>query len=730
MYTNSLPCDRCLKTGQAVNCQYIPKLPSLVLPEYPSSVSTLPPVNSTGFLSGPLVPTTFVNQKPSLHEPQGTKDNDLNWKSQLESKIDTFDNKLNDLVDIMKQQQQLLIDQQKLNHQQQPQLQLPRRVQQIQAPSQAQIPYPYNSAPQYNLPPSNFAFGRTQSPAPYHHSHSTSPEDSPILPPLKKFKSEIIPKDFREGYLSKDQAEELFGFFNTNISQQLFGFEISKISVDSIWASCPILVCAICTIASIHHPILSEKSKQLQIYLHELSGSLILKGKPKDEQDGFNTIVALILCSFWLSDSQMFTGLALQLAKEYGLNNPYTKNKDNLKLWYLLYILDGQQSLTFNRQPLFNANDYTFKNSRDILLSDSNKRLENKKSKKLLENGTDKSTNNENTQKNELIALSTRFTDLRLVSQVEYNQAINEAFKGNAWELLAPSSFGIPSRSNMELDKWMVSWTVLLAPGNHGAVWSSKSTLIYYNFAKMSINSRTVQRLTVNPNTDDNMLPRWQDVKEQESSRPTHVHQQRQGDDDDEFSSDNEFEDDDEFISSKLVVQDDAVVNANIAVNAASTVLHLVTSDNDILENLKYVPVHIHIMIYYAALLLINPPIDSKDKSLEFQEYYIKIIGNLRLIKTLQKKIYANLPIDTKFGDKLIGNLNDMVFDKLKHLKSEINELEDTKLRHDLLNQLNSFYEDESTLYEMVDSSGVSSSGSTPKPEKISAWPGSHHGHP
>ena len=26
-----------------------------------------------------------------------------------------------------------------------------------------------------------------------------------------------------------------------------------------------------------------------------------------------------------------------------------------------------------------------------------------------------------------------RLTDMRLVSQVEYNQAINEAFKGTAW---------------------------------------------------------------------------------------------------------------------------------------------------------------------------------------------------------------------------------------------------------------------------------------------------------
>ena len=87
-----------------------------------------------------------------------------------------------------------------------------------------------------------------------------------------------------------------------------------------------------------------------------------------------------------------------------------------------------------------------------------------------------------------------RLTDMRLVSQVEYNQAINEAFKGTAWDLLAPASFGIPSKSNLELDRWMVSWTVLLSPESFGAIWSTKSTLIYYNFAKMHINSSAVKR--------------------------------------------------------------------------------------------------------------------------------------------------------------------------------------------------------------------------------------------
>jgi hypothetical protein len=555
---------------------------------------------------------------------------------------------------------------------------------------------------------------------------------------------DVPPKDFRAGYLSKEQAHELFAFFNSNISQQLFGFEISKISVESIWDSCPILVCAICAIASIHHPLLSSMSPQLQIYLHELCEKIIFKGRPKNEIDGYNTIVALILCSFWLSNSQMFTGLALQLAKEYGLNNPYSKSKDNLKLWYLLYILDGQQSLTFNRQPLLNASDYAFKHSREILcLEDNENKLGNKedtanentvdenKPKKLL-----KQTEEMPAQSQELLTQSTSFTDLRLVSQVEYNQAINEAFRGNAWDLLMPSSFGIPSRSNLELDKWMVSWTVLLAPGNTGTVWSSKSTLIYYNFAKMSINSTAVRRLHVNPTEDDTMFPKWNDISDNKDTNhsPSHSSKAIRKIKDNPSKYDNSSSDDeDEFISnSDLIVQDETVVSANIAVNAAATVLNLVISDNDIVENLKYVPVHIHIMIYYAALLLLNPPIKSYDKSKHFdvRDHYQKVLNNLRLIKSLQKKIYANLPIDTKFGDKLIRRLDDIVTEKLATIKSEVSNMEDFKLRKEILMTFDLFTENENTAIEIIDSSGNSSRGSTPGPEKISAWPGSHHGHP
>ena len=124
----------------------------------------------------------------------------------------------------------------------------------------------------------------------------------------------------------------------------------------------------------------------------------------------------------------MFTGLALQLAKEYGLNQPNQKNKDKLKLWYLLYVLDGQQSLTFNRQPLLNSQEYSLKHSKELLLGEKGNKLSDLKSKELIKQNKSNSKPLTDEEISKLMAKQ-RLTDMRLVSQVEYNQAINEAFK-------------------------------------------------------------------------------------------------------------------------------------------------------------------------------------------------------------------------------------------------------------------------------------------------------------
>lgn len=766
-YTDNLPCVRCVHNGMASTCQFQPKLPSLKLP-------LLQPHPSPGNYAPISMARPQIQQQPQQHIPQQMpqqmrqlpslllyinlnettprqeqhqrhstpiNDKEIDWKSSMELKMDSFDLKFNDLIDTLKENQKALVAERELNVRYSAEHE--RMLRELHDATVKNLSRAASTTPTYDRKRSAIEYEQVK-------------------------RQKLDGDDFRDTVLTFQEAQMLFTYFDTNISQQLFGFEILKFSLESIWETSPILICAICTIALMHYPdpTISSKQDLLQTHLHKLCTGLLFMKKPKTEREGFNTIVALVLCSFWLSDSQRFTGLALQLAKEFGMNNPSAQpkgkdslsQKDRLKLWYLLYVLDGQQSMTLNRQALITPEDYSLKHSRDLLLpgmggrkainggslgqngevsgngKDSNDQDGERKTHQLIHNGNGQTKTSEpldlQTQKDKSSPSAPSFTDLRLVSQVEYNQALNEAFKGSAWDLIAPSGFGIPSKSNLDLDKWMVSWTVLLAPLNNGSVWLSKSTLIYYNFAKMHINSSLIRQLQVDTGDCDVSFPNWDNIDSVLASNKLKETEKEEKETETEKAEENDFEDDDFLHNSEIVTQDQALLNMNIAMNAAQTVLNLVLNDEDILSNLKYVPVHIHIMLYYAAILLANRRV-IEGAELKDVGYFQEIIRNLRTVKTLQKKISLNFPTDKHFGDRLIKGLENVFLERLRRLKLELTLAKlDVISKAELLNEISVLLYTNSQLELIPDSADASSMELSPKPERISAWPGSHHGHP
>lgn len=729
----------------------MPKLPSLKLPLLsahgsPSTFSTLnagqlmpsrlpqqplpqpvrPLPNQLLFMNNqPGRPTALSEAESGLEIPLPAasvvptqKQTDVEWKSTMESKINSFDSKFNELIDTLRENQRQLQAERELNQRYSDQNE--RMERELRAVSLQM-----------------------------YQSGSTTPMDYSCLKRSLTVSGTELPKrlkrygetDFRDNVLSLQEARLLFSYFDSHISQQLFGFEILKFSVDSIWETSPILICAICTIASMHYPDAHFSSKQeiLQKHLQRLCAGLLFQGKPKTEREGFNTIVALVLCSFWLSDSQRFTGLALQLAKEFEMNKPCSANskdslgdKERLKLWYLLYILDGQQSMSFNRQSLIDSDDYSLKHSRDLLLPNIPKPKLTDTEDAVIDSRKNQSDEvghvNGKSAEPKRQKLTANFTDFRLVSQVEYNQALNEAFRGGAWDLIAPSSFGIPSKSNLDLDKWMVSWTVLLAPINNGSVWLSKSTLIYYNFAKMHINSSLIRQLQVDTSDSNVMFPNWDNIESVLKKNKTNqvkeiTYHGEENDEDDE---------EDEFLhNTEIETQDQALLNMKIAMNAAKTVLNLVLNDVDISNNLKYVPVHIHIMLYYAALLLVDRRETYEANEVKDASHFNQNIQDLRVVKTLQKKISLNFPTDKHFGDRLLKSLENVFVERLGRLRNELNEANlDISTKAELLNEISILLYTNSQFELVPDSTDASSQETSPKPEKISAWPGSHHGHP
>lgn len=717
-YRDSLPCNRCLSLGQAATCRFVVKLPSIGLPPvntspvqaiYNPAPSAVPLAHAPLKTMYPPNPLSQVREALPFHTPrqEETAPAKLDWKAAMEDKLTSMDAKFNDLLMVLKSNQKALIDERELtrkyiSHNQA----LHETLHQLESNNRQAFVSSFDGAKRNHSAPSlsNPAQKRASS------ENLSAPRE----------KSMRIDNDFRGTVLSLREAKLLFNFFDTNISQQLFGFEIKQFSVEAIWKSSPLLICAVCTIASMHYPDarISRKQDVLHRHLHELCSGLLFNSKPRTEQEGFNTIVALVLCSFWLSDSQMFTGLALQLANDFRITHPRNQSqpkgdnslsdKDRLKLWYLLYILDGQQSMTFNRQALVSSEDYNVLNSKKVLL--------------------EANSNSGEAPAEEVVtptALTPEkagpsFTDLRLISQVEYNAALNESLKGNAWELIAPAKYGIPSRSNLELDKWMVSWTVLLAPSNNGSVWLSKSTLIYYNFAKMYINSTAIRKFQGGSDGNSILLPTWKNC--QVVDHPTSV-MPKPAVDSERDSDDSDEEDE---VGHQLQKPGQELSSVNIAVNAAQTVLNLVLNDADILNNLKYVPVHIHIMLYYAAILLVSLPLDSTNGQSQAKE----IIGKLKTVKLLLRIITGNLPTDRTFGHRLLDNLDQLFDERAAKLKSEISDADLDSLKQTNLLQEIADVEHAYTALEPLKSLEYSSREVSPKPDKIYAWPGSHHGHP
>lgn len=750
-YQDSLPCVRCINNGLASTCQFVFKLPPLKFPllntstdtlfnsdengtksvSRPSSViynsaSQIQPQNNLSNMLPSMIPTpiTFIPQpsstpkpRPSLLHPKSVPKvplkpeiDDFEWKLSIENKLNSVDSKFNDILNVLSGNQRSLTS---------------SRQYEPQDPNMTgRMLQNYSNTKLEMSLSMNVAQGKRR----------LSVDDANSSPKRLKYG----PSDFRDNVLSIEEAKMLFKFFDENIAQQLFGFEIKKFAVDVLWESSPILVCAICTIALMHFQgdEICSKQEPLQRHLRELCTNVLFSNRPRTEKEAFNTIVSLVFCSFWLADSQMFTGLALQLAKEFNLNRPANGEQsksslceeDRIKLWYLLFILDGQQSMALNRQSLVSSDDYSIRNPRQLLSKEEPLKLEgDSKDSRNNEQEIGEYQNSKHQQQGKL-------TDLRLVSQVEYNIALSESFKGNAWDLLAPKSFGIPSRTNLELDKWMVSWTVLLAPMNNGAVWLSKSTLIYYNFAKMHINSSVIRQLQEDKGSENILLPNWRKYKtpvdqgasSHEKGKVIEIISH------DEDTDDSDEDNEDDFVSnSGLVTQDQALVSYNIAISAAQTVLNLVLNDLDILNNLKYVPVHIHMMLYYAAILLVSPPALATEGESETPQYFQDVIEKLKIVRSLQKKVYLNLPTDRLFGDQFIKNLENLFEERISKLLSEAQTSSLTiSQKAMLINEISMLQFTTKIEHLRPDSLDSINRELSPRPERISAWPGSHHGHP
>lgn len=505
--------------------------------------------------------------------------------------------------------------------------------------------------------------------------------------------------DFRTaGSITKEQAKVLLDYFIQYFSPHLFGFTLGGVSVQSLWSDSPLLLASICTIACCHHPELDYKFHELHSSLHWFASQLLL---PTDaELNVEHTILGLIIASLWLSSSKMFSSLALHLARVWRVDQLYSPQFE--KLWYLLYILDGSENLTSHKSPsIYKDMEPLIKDSRRLIIDGIEKNssggqffrkamLEYDQRKK--HTATHKQLELLNEVRSEKLELShTTLQDLRLLTQLEYHMAMESVFHNKntrspslhdesleaTMTLLPTEKFGIPWTNNMDLDKWMISWTIALQNIKvQNDPWCFKSTLLYYNFARMHINTKALLQ-----GKKSTLLDSLENV---ELIKLWHPHSNS--------SEIKESADSTELSATK-----------EISRSSALALLKLATKDKDLTQIFQFFPTHIYVMLYYASLVVLNPSMIAERSEKECKQSYA-------LVTKLKKMLQTATISDKTLKDNLIKAL----YQLLVSFKQELAAIDETSRK----------------VYELLDENDEKETTGKQGRRPILAWPGTNPGHP
>lgn len=166
-----------------------------------------------------------------------------------------------------------------------------------------------------------------------------------------------------ENVLSMEEAEELLAVFKRSQSHHLFSASIpSDATVESIRASSTVLFTAVMLVAAVHVPGKETLHETCHGVLMGLVASVMF-----DRFHSLDDIRGLCVAAFWQPYlSWKLSGLSIRMATELNLHHafyeafsdPSTTDVqrmeclEKLRLWYLLFVLDHQSSITYGRPPV------------------------------------------------------------------------------------------------------------------------------------------------------------------------------------------------------------------------------------------------------------------------------------------------------------------------------------------------------------------------------------------
>lgn len=193
--------------------------------------------------------------------------------------------------------------------------------------------------------------------------------------PVNKPRSRLLEEDFiSRGFVSVQEAEELFDYFSRFMNQLLWGGIILVYSdLTTARRASSLLSAAVLTVAALHIPNKTETLvKCYDEFVSLVSSTSLTRHHTLDD------VRALCIGAFWLSDlSWKLSGHAVRIATEMNLHQSFQKmtrghsdQYERAQLWYLLYVCDHQFSIAYGRPPVIHE-DQAIKNYETYLQSPS-----------------------------------------------------------------------------------------------------------------------------------------------------------------------------------------------------------------------------------------------------------------------------------------------------------------------------------------------------------------------